>query len=144
MSFIPSRIVEIRKNFRAKIFFRNVLKTGSLLVLVYGQSHYLTKATSSNNIMDFKILKTFKVSSHPPKATRTIEVIWQPPIYSWVKYNTDGGSLSVPDRAACGDIFRDHYANLLGCFAENLGQNFALNAEFIRVMRAIELAADKN
>lgn len=38
-----------------------------------------TKATSSYSIKYFLVLKAFKVSSHPSKATRLIEIVWKSP-----------------------------------------------------------------
>jgi hypothetical protein len=39
----------------------------------------------------------------------------------------------------CG-IFRDNQANNLGCFASNLGASDTFSAEFIGVIKAIEIA----
>jgi hypothetical protein len=42
----------------------------------------------------------------------------------------------------CGGVFRDYEANLLGCYASNI-VSFALYAELMRVILAIEIAFDK-
>jgi hypothetical protein len=68
---------------------------------------------------EFVILKTFFVLIHSPNApchtpiskiTATLlilEIIWNPPIISWIKCNFDGATTGYPGPAACSDIFRD-------------------------------------
>jgi hypothetical protein len=91
---------------------------------------------------DFMILKRLNVNLHPPKPTIVKEVLWQPPLDHWVKCNTDGASTS--STSSCGGIFRNHNANLLCCFAENIGRKSAFKAELCGAMRAIELANYRN
>jgi hypothetical protein len=96
-----------------------------------------TKSTTTSSMVDFRILKAFNVSLHPPKAPSIKEVVWLPPIVSWVKCNTDGAALGSPGLASCAGVFRDHNAHFLGCFTENLGINFAFHAEILGVINAI-------
>jgi hypothetical protein len=55
------------------------------------------------------------------RALRIIEVLWHPPIHSWIKCNIDGASLGSSGLAACGGIFRNWKGDSLGCFAYNTG-----------------------
>jgi hypothetical protein len=61
---------------------------------------------------------------------------------SWAKCNTDGASIA--SASACGGLFRNHNADLLGCFAEKLDYVSAFFAELGAVLRAIEIAVYKN
>jgi ribonuclease HI len=97
-----------------------------------------TSCISSSSMRDFMILKRLNVNLHPPKPTIVKEVLWQPPLDHWVKCNTDGASTS--STSSCGGIFRNHNADLLYCFAENIGRKSAFKAELCGAMRAIELA----
>jgi ribonuclease HI len=94
-------------------------------------------------ILDFTVLKAFKVGIHHPKAPRILEIIWHPPILDWIKCNTDGSALGSPGPSACGGLFRDNNGNHLGSFADFLGDSIAFLAELSGIMRAIELAFDR-
>ena len=102
-----------------------------------------TKKASNNSIRDFSILKIFKVNIHHPKAPSIIEIIWQAPIFNWIKCNTDGVSSGNPDNSSCGVIFRDSDGNCVGCFSDPLGNGTSYLAEIKGVLRAIELAHEK-
>jgi ribonuclease HI len=97
---------------------------------------------SSNSTRDFVILKKLNVSLHPPKPIVLKEIIWQPPIPHWIKCNTNGASNN--STSSCGGIFRNHNADFLCAFAENTFMQSAFKAELCGVMRAIEIAANKN
>ncbi|GAU40207.1 hypothetical protein TSUD_397340 [Trifolium subterraneum] len=94
-------------------------------------------------MQEFLILKAFNVNVHLPKASAIKEVLWQPPLYNWVKCNTDGPALGRPGLASCGALFRDYTATFLGGFSINIGNSYALHAELISVMNAIEIAHSK-
>lgn len=102
-----------------------------------------TNLCTTSAISDFRVLKAFKVASHPPKAPRIREVFWLPPFGPWIKCNTDGAALGQPGHASCAGVFRDSTASFLGCFTANLGIHTAFYAELVGVMYAIELAAAK-
>jgi len=87
---------------------------------------------------DFVILKAFNVNINPPKITTVIEVVWQPPIFDWIKCNTDGGL------AGSGGIFRDGNADHLGSFALKVENGNALKAELVGAMTAIEITHEHN
>jgi ribonuclease HI len=97
-----------------------------------------SKAVASSSITDFAVLKKFHVDIHPPKAPKIIEVLWHPPIFQWIKCNTDGSSNDVT--SSCGGIFSDKDLTFLCCFAENTGKGSAFHAELSGATRAIELA----
>lgn len=110
----------------------NILSCASL-------SGNLTGKKASSDMRNFIVLKKFGVSLHPPNAPKIIEVVWNPPIFNWIKCNTDGSSTN--NHSACGGIFRDSQAKFLLCFAENSGLGNAYHAELSGAMRALEIAA---
>ncbi|CAJ2628544.1 unnamed protein product [Trifolium pratense] len=56
----------------------------------------------------------------------------------------DGSALGSPGLASCGGIFRDYTATFLaGGVSINIGNSYALHAELIGVMSAIEIAHSK-
>jgi len=65
--------------------------------------------------------------------------VWLPSVHIWIKYNTDGVGHGSPNPASYGGIFRDYQANF-GCFVSNIDILYALNAEIMDVILAIELA----
>lgn len=93
---------------------------------------------------EFVFLKALKINIHPPKATITKEVIWHPPLTSWLKVNTDGAVLKNPIKAACGGIFRNSFGFTVGCFAQKLDTESAFIAEIYGAMIAIEIADQNN
>jgi ribonuclease HI len=54
-------------------------------------------------------------------------------------HNTDGSV--VGDTAACGGLFRDHLADHVGSFAQNIGNGSVLHAELTAIIIAMERAA---
>jgi ribonuclease HI len=67
------------------------------------------------------------------------KVIWQPPIFNWIKCNCDRASLENTGNSACGGIFRNVDSSFLGVNALNIGVSTFL----IGVMIAIEIAANE-
>jgi hypothetical protein len=102
-----------------------------------------TKSTTNSSMVDFRILKAFNVSLHPPNSPSIKEVVWSPPIASWVKCNTDGAAAGNPGPASCAGVFRDHNAQFLGGFTVNLGISSSFHAELLGVINAIDIAFDK-
>ncbi|CAJ2628490.1 unnamed protein product [Trifolium pratense] len=102
----------------------------------------ISSCVSSSSMRDFMILKCFNVKLHPPNPLVIKEVIWQPPLEHWVKCNTDGPFNN--HKSSCGDIFRNHKAESLCCFAENIGLKSAFMAELCGAMTAIEIANSRN
>jgi len=99
-----------------------------------------TKETYRGDMQKFRILKALKVNIKPPRAPIIKEVIWSPPLSSWIKANTDGAATKNPSRAAAEGIFRDSDSNYIGCFSQFLGIQNALYAELVATMTAIEIA----
>jgi len=97
-----------------------------------------SSAVASSSMFDFIILKKFNVNVHPTKAPQIIEVIWHPPIFHWMKCNTDGSANN--STSACGGIFRDKDSKFLLCFAQNTGQSTAFHSKLCGAMKAIEIA----
>ncbi|GAU26294.1 hypothetical protein TSUD_55920 [Trifolium subterraneum] len=100
-----------------------------------------SSGSSFSDMHEFVILKAFSVTIHAPKAPRIKEVLWHPPIVSWIKCNIDGTAKGCPGPATCGGIFRDSNAAVVGCFAQNLHISTAFHAELIGAILAIELAS---
>jgi ribonuclease HI len=94
-----------------------------------------TRKVSSNAISDFVILKAFNSNLHPQNAHVIKEIMWQPPIFDWIKCNFDSAS---------GAIFRNYQANHLGSFDFNINNGNSLLAELTCAVIAIETASDKN
>lgn len=103
----------------------------------------LSSGVSFNNAVDNSILRSFAVTPKLSTAPVIIEVIWKAPSFNWIKCNTDGSALGAPGMAACGGIFRDKKSASLGCFASNIGVSYALNAELMGVIIAIETAYNR-
>jgi ribonuclease HI len=114
----------------------------SLIVANVALSGNLTKLTYHSSMRDFAVLKKFNVTLHPPRAPTIKEVIWSPPPLDWLKCNTDGAFNSVS--AACGGVFRNHQAEFVLAFAENIPFQSSLIVELCGVMRAIEMAFEHN
>jgi len=87
---------------------------------------------------DFILLKKFDITFHPPKAPKILEMIWHPLVDPWIKCNTDGCSNCTS--SSCGGLFRNASADLLLCFAKNIGEGNAFLAELMGAMRAIDIA----
>jgi ribonuclease HI len=119
-----------------------VLSLLSSPVLLY---HVTTqKKSSSNSIRDFSFLKLFGITIHHSKTTILKEIIWQPPLVSWIKCNIDGAHSGNPGNASCGGVFRDNDAEFLFAFAEPLGVASSYFAELSGALRAIEIAFANN
>lgn len=94
----------------------------------------------SSLVSKLVIMRSLGIQGHPPKASIIKQVIWYPPICYFIKCNTDGAAKGCPGPAACGGIFRDSSAAVIGCFSTNLGIANAFYAELMGAMLAIEFA----
>lgn len=115
----------------------NLILTGSALVGNNSNLH------ASSSMADFILLKAFSVNIKYGNAPRIKEVLWQPPIFNWIKCNIDGACKGHPGASSYGGIFRNSEANFLGAFACNLGISNSLTAELNGAMLAIEIASQK-
>jgi hypothetical protein len=77
-----------------------------------------TTKVVSNSIRDFSILEFFKINIDNQNSPSVKEILWQPPLFNWVKCNIDGASKGNPGCSSCGGIFRNHAADFMLCFAE--------------------------
>ena len=132
-----------RNNFRFKGEKPNLKSTIAQIVANVSIVGNLTKVANGHAIMDFMVLKAFKVNTHHPNAPKITEVIWSPPILNWIKCNTDGAALGSPGQAACAGIFRNRNGESIGCFAVNLGITNAFYAELMGVIFAVECAVER-
>ena len=112
----------------------------NLIISATAMSGNNSKCAASSSIPDFVLLKAFSVKINYGNAPKIKEIIWQPPVFDWIKCNIDGASLGNPGPSSCGGIFRDKNADFLGAFAYNLGISNSLVAELNATMFAIELA----
>lgn len=117
-----------------KISWKSSIASISALVTLTGNN---SKACSLS-MTDFSILKKFNITFQPTRAPRIIEVIWHPPFDPWIKCNTDGCATLAS--SSYGGIFRNAGADVLMCFAENIGEGNAFLAELTGAMKAIEIA----
>lgn len=103
-----------------------------------------TSKLSSSAISDFVILKAFNVNIHPPKPPSLMEVIWQPPIFDWIKCNCDGAAIGLSGSTGCGGIFRNNYADHFGSFVVKVDNYNSLKAELTGAITAIKIAHENN
>jgi ribonuclease HI len=118
----------------------NIRSAINLIISGTSLSGNSSKLNAKSSIEEFLILKAFNVrfSNTPPHVIK--EVLWQPPVFNWVKCNSDGASLGNPGPSSCGGLFRNSKGEFLGAFAYNLGISNSLSAELNGAMYAVELA----
>jgi len=131
---------QIRFN-NSKLHWRSAI---TRIISDVNHSGNFTNKVSSSSISDFVLLKAFSVNINPPRPPTTIEVIWQPPFFDWIKCNTDGAASGLTGLAGSGGIFRDGNVDHLGSFALRVVNGNALKAELVGAMTAIEIAHRKN
>ena len=94
-------------------------------------------------MLDSRLISSLGVQSHNGMAPKIHYVLWTPPIFFWVKVNTDGLAKGNPWPAACGGIFRDASGIFLGGFGKFLGHHSSFYAELYAVILAIEFSFAK-
>ncbi|XP_004309472.1 PREDICTED: putative ribonuclease H protein At1g65750-like [Fragaria vesca subsp. vesca] len=94
----------------------------------------------SNSLTELRVLKKFGLLCRPHRAPRITEVNWHPPLFGWIKVNTDGAWQKTTGKSGYGGIFRDFHGSFLGAFASNLEILNSVDAEVMAVIQAIELA----
>ncbi|XP_058760291.1 uncharacterized protein LOC131633606 [Vicia villosa] len=102
----------------------------------------LSSRKCNNNISNFVMLKRFDVNLNPSKTIDSFDVLWTPPLQTWIKCNIDGEAKGTPWKAVCGGIFRDCHANHVLSFSMFLGNEPPANAELLAVMVAMEKAME--
>ncbi|KAL6187555.1 hypothetical protein ACLB2K_038953 [Fragaria x ananassa] len=111
--------------------------------LIFGQvvaSNKISSGCMNNGVFDLSILKKVGVPCKPSKAPCIVEVNWHPPLFGWVKVNTDGAWRSSSGQAGYGGLFRDFRGGVLGAFCSNFNMVSSVAAEVMAVIKAIELA----
>ncbi|CAJ2653183.1 unnamed protein product [Trifolium pratense] len=130
---------------------RNLIRFNSASIILQAAKMKIrtTIATSSSSAgghtsgsMEEKaVLQRRHVPPRLMNAPAIMMVLWQTPIFSWVKANTDGSLIN--NSAACGALFRDHTANFLGGFTSKLSFKSVLHAELMSIIFAMDLAHNK-
>ncbi|KAK2443569.1 hypothetical protein QL285_014658 [Trifolium repens] len=123
-----------------KIHWKSII---NLIIAAVSMSGNNSCLKAFSNIPDFMLLQKFHVKFKFGNAPRIKEVIWQPPIFNWIKCNCDGASLENTGFSACGGIFRNADSSFFGAYALNIGVSTSLKAELIGAMIAIETATNK-
>jgi hypothetical protein len=85
----------------------NVRSTINLIISATTLTGNNSKYAANSSIEDFVLLNAFSVKIKYGRASRIKEVIWQPPMFYWIKCNKDGASMGNPGLASCGGIYRD-------------------------------------
>ncbi|XP_057811539.1 uncharacterized protein LOC131025771 [Salvia miltiorrhiza] len=97
----------------------------------------------ANDWKEYLTLRELGVRSRSAPPPDYIDVHWWPPDLNWMKVNTDGSALGAPGRIFAGDVFRDHQAEVRGCFHVKGGSGFALEEELLAVIKAIAIAESR-
>lgn len=113
------RFVDKKINFKSTI---NLIISGTAMT---GKN---SNCAANSTISDFILLKAFSVKINYGNAPKIKEVIWQPLVFNWIKWNIDGASIGNPGPSSCGGIFRNNNVEFLGAFAYNLGNTNSLQA----------------
>lgn len=85
----------------------------------------LTHLAIGPSMTNFLFLKTFKVNRHHPKVLRILKFLWQLPLLSWIKCNTNSTSLGYGISTYTG-TFRNMDRDKIGCFARDLREYLCL------------------
>lgn len=111
--------------------------------LIMGHVKAVSKLASgcmSNSLTKLRVLKKFGLLCRPCQALRITKVNWHPPLFGWIKVNTDGAWQKTTGKSGYGGIFRDFHGSFLSAFASNLEIPNSVDAEVMAVIQAIELA----
>lgn len=95
-------------------------------------------------MLEFTILKLLNIIIHPTKMKRNINSLWWPPSLGWITRNTNGATMGIPHKYACGDIFRNHKSEHINIYYFFIGDGNALVVEFIGEIMAMWVAIDKH
>ncbi|XP_062020822.1 uncharacterized protein LOC133737235 [Rosa rugosa] len=94
----------------------------------------------SNGLVDTQLLVGLGIQPIPKNRVAPRLVLWHPPIFPWIKLNTDGLAKGNPGPAACGGVFRDTHGHYIGGYCQGLGHKSAFYAELMGVIIGIEYA----
>ncbi|KAL6221415.1 hypothetical protein ACLB2K_009166 [Fragaria x ananassa] len=93
-----------------------------------------------NGTLDNKLLLGLDVTPVPKIRRVPRLIIWHPPLYPWLKLNTDGLAKGNPGPAACGGVFRDCFGNFIAGYCQGLSHQTAFFSELMAVIIGVELA----
>lgn len=88
-------------------------------------------------MVDFVILKSFKVDAHASKAPLIKQVDWHPPLIGWIKCNTDDTTKGNPGYSIGGGLFRDF---LWDAFLHSLVSHMPFMLRSLQLFRAEQLS----
>ncbi|PRQ36596.1 putative ribonuclease H-like domain-containing protein [Rosa chinensis] len=94
----------------------------------------------SNGLVDIQLLVGLGIQPIPKNRVAPRLVLWHPPIFPWIKLNTDGLAKGNPGPATCGGVFRDTHGHYIGGYCQGLGHKSAFYAELMGVIIGIEYA----
>lgn len=123
-----------------KINFKSAI---NLIIAGTTMSGNRLKCDANTSISDFVLLRAFSIKLNYGRASRIKEILWQSPVFHWIKYNIDGAFVGNLGPSSCGGIYRNNNVEFMGAFAYNLGNANSLVAEVNGAMFAIELAHQK-
>lgn len=125
--------------------FNDTLTTfSSSIMAIFSIFDNVVSVGSHLSMVDFVILKKFKVIIRPPRASNILEVLWQPPPRNWIKLNCDKASTYPSIISAYGGLARENGGCFLGDFAYFLGASNSLIVEISATMQAIEFTHERN
>ncbi|XP_024177848.1 uncharacterized protein LOC112183741 [Rosa chinensis] len=94
----------------------------------------------SNGLVNTQLLVGLGIQPIPKNRVAPRLVLWHPPIFPWIKLNTDGLAKGNPGPAACGGVFRDTHGHYISGYRQGLGHKSAFYAELMGVIIGIEYA----
>ena len=91
----------------------------------------------------FPIYNLLSLSKPLPTSPKIHTILWHPPIFSWVKVNTDDLSKGNSGPISCGAIYRGPHRTFLGCFTMSIRNQPSFYTELYAIICAIEFAYHK-
>ncbi|XP_057771115.1 uncharacterized protein LOC130990904 [Salvia miltiorrhiza] len=104
------------------------------------ENNFTKLGSMQNSFDDLLVVKKIGVRPRASPPPDFINVYWWPPVNNWIKVNTDGSALGAPGKIGAGGVFRDKFSWVRGCFHVKGGIGFALEAELLAVITAIQIA----
>lgn len=96
-----------------------------------------------NSVAESALLRALTVTPRYKDALGIKEIRWVNPPPSWHKCNVDGAAKGSPGAATCAGVFRNYRGFHRGSFAKPIGVQFALFAEIMAFIIAVDIACHK-